>query len=159
MSSTQKITTFLLFGGNAEEAVNHYVSIVPDSKILGTTRYGAGGPAPAGSVMTMRFEMAGQKFVALNGPSVPFTEAVSLMVDCDSQAEVDRLWNGLSAGGQEGPCGWLKDKFGLSWQIVPSAFIRMVQDPDPAKSQRVMKAMMQMKKLDIAELERAHRGE
>ena len=109
--------------------------------------------------MTMRFELAGQKFVALNGPSVPFTEAVSLMIDCDSQAEVDRLWNGLSAGGQEGPCGWLKDKFGLSWQIVPSAFIRMVQDPDPAKSQRVMKAMMQMKKLDIAELERAHRGE
>ena len=139
--------------------MNHYVSIVPDSKILGTTRYGAAGPAPAGSVMTMRFEMAGQQFIALNGPSVPFTDAVSLMVDCDLQDEVDRLWDGLSASGHEGQCGWLQDQFRLSWEIVPSAFIRMVQDPDPAKSQRVMKAMMQMKKLDIAELERAHRGE
>ena len=159
MSAYQKITTFLLFGGNAEDAVNHCVSIVPDSKILRTTRYGAAGPAPAGSVMTMRFEMAGQQFIALNGPSVPFTDAVSLMVDCDLQDEVDRLWDGLSASGHEGQCSWLKDQFRLSWEIVPSAFIRMVQDPDPAKSQRVMKAMMQMKKLDIAELERAHRGE
>ncbi|HZH04002.1 MAG TPA: VOC family protein [Myxococcaceae bacterium] len=158
MAQSQKITPYLWFNDNAEEAVNFYVSVFPDSKILDVTRYGDTGPGPKGAVMTLTFQLAGQRFIALNGgPQFKFTEALSLFVDCDSQAEVDALWAKLSAGGgEEGPCGWLKDKFGLSWQIIPSAFMAMVSDKDAAKSQRVMEAMMQMKKLDIGQLKAAY---
>jgi predicted 3-demethylubiquinone-9 3-methyltransferase (glyoxalase superfamily) len=159
MSDKQKIKTFLWFDNNAEEAVRLYTSIFKDSKILHTSRFGDAGPGPKGSVMTINFELHGQEFVALNGgPHFKFTEAISLMVTCESQAEVDDLWTKLTAGGSESQCGWLKDKFGLSWQIVPSAFFRMASDSDPAKSARVFGAMMQMKKLDIARLEQAYRG-
>jgi len=157
MPGKQKITTFLWFDANAEEAVNHYVSIFKNSKILGVARYGDAGPGPKGSVMTVNFQLEGQEFIALNGgPQVKFTEAISLLVNCDTQAEVDELWSKLSAGGEEGPCGWLKDKFGLSWQIVPSTLGKMMQDKDPKKSKRVMEAMLQMKKMDIARLEQAY---
>jgi predicted 3-demethylubiquinone-9 3-methyltransferase (glyoxalase superfamily) len=157
MSGEQKIKTFLWFNGNAEEAVNHYISIFKNSKILSTSRYGEAGPGPKGTVMVMTFQLEGQQFIALNGgPQYKFTEAISLLVDCDTQKEVDALWSKLSAGGEEGPCGWLKDKFGLSWQIVPSTLGKLLQDKDPQKSKRVMEAMLQMKKLDIARLERAY---
>jgi predicted 3-demethylubiquinone-9 3-methyltransferase (glyoxalase superfamily) len=157
MSGKQKITTFLWFDGKAEEAANHYTSIFKDSKILSVTRYGEAGPGPKGTVMTVTFQLEGQEFIALNGgPQFQFTEAISLLVHCDTQKEVDELWRQLSAGGEEGPCGWLKDKFGLSWQIVPSALLQMVRDPDPEKSKRVLEAMFQMKKIDIASLERAY---
>jgi predicted 3-demethylubiquinone-9 3-methyltransferase (glyoxalase superfamily) len=160
MSGKQKIVTFLWFDGNAEEAANHYTSIFKDSKILSVARYGEAGPGPKGSVMTVNFQLAGQEFVALNGgPQFKFTEAISLLVNCETQEEVDELWAKLGAGGEEGPCGWLKDKFGLSWQIVPTALFRMMQDPDPEKSKRVMEAMLQMKKLDVARLEQAYRGQ
>ncbi len=120
-------------------------------------RYGEAGPGPKGSVMTVQFQLDGQEFIALNGgPQFKFTEAISLLVNCDTQAEVDELWSKLSAGGEEGPCGWLKDKFGLSWQIVPSTLGKMMQDKDPKKSKRVMEAMLQMKKMDIARLEHAY---
>jgi predicted 3-demethylubiquinone-9 3-methyltransferase (glyoxalase superfamily) len=153
----QKITTCLWFDGNAEEAAKHYLSIFENSKILTVTRYGEAGPGPKGSVMTIEFELDGRQFTGLNGgPQFKFNEAVSLIVHCDTQKEVDEFWSKLSAGGEEGPCGWLKDKFGLSWQIVPSALLEMMQDPDPRKSKRVVEAMMQMKKLDIARLERAY---
>ncbi len=157
MPGKQKITTFLWFDGNAEEAVNHYISIFKSSKILNVARYGEAGPGPKGSVMTVQFQLEGQEFIALNGgPQFKFTEAISLLVNCDTQAEVDELWSKLSAGGEEGPCGWLKDKFGLSWQIVPSTLGKMMQDKDPKKSKRVMEAMLQMKKMDIARLEHAY---
>ncbi len=157
MPGKQKITTFLWFDGNAEEAVNHYISIFKNSKILNAARYGEAGPGPKGSVMTVQFQLDGQEFIALNGgPQFKFTEAISLLVNCDTQAEVDELWSKLSAGGEEGPCGWLKDKFGLSWQIVPSTLGKMMQDKDPKKSKRVMEAMLQMKKMDIARLEHAY---
>jgi predicted 3-demethylubiquinone-9 3-methyltransferase (glyoxalase superfamily) len=157
MPGQQKITTFLWFDGKAEEAANHYVSIFKNSKILGAARYGEAGPGPKGSVMTIQFQLEGQEFIALNGgPQFKFTEAISLLVNCESQKEVDELWNKLSAGGEQGPCGWLKDKFGLSWQIVPTALGRMMQDKDPKRSKRVMEAMLQMKKLDIAGLEQAY---
>src|SRR6266702_3513786 len=157
MSDTQKITTFLWFDGKAEEAANHYTSIVKNSKILSVSRYGEAGPGPKGSVMTVQFQLEGQEFIALNGgPQFKFTEAISLLVNCDTQAEVDELWSKLSAGGEEGPCGWLKDKFGLSWQIVPSTLGKMMQDKDQKKSKRVMEAMLQMKKMDIARLEQAY---
>lgn len=157
MSGKQKITTFLWFDNNAEEAANHYTSIFKNSKILSAARYGEAGPGPKGTVMTIAFQLEGQQFVALNGgPQFKFTEAISLVVNCDTQKEVDELWSQLTAGGEEGPCGWLKDKFGLSWQIVPSILTKMVQDPDPEKSKRVMEAMFQMKKIDIARLERAY---
>ncbi len=157
MPGKQKITTFLWFDANAEEAVNHYVSIFKNSKILGVARYGDAGPGPKGSVMTVNFQLEGQEFIALNGgPQFKFTEAISLLVSCDTQQEVDELWRKLSAGGEEGPCGWLKDKFGLSWQIVPTALGKMMQDKDPKKSKRVMEAMLQMKKMDIARLEQAY---
>ena len=157
MSGKQKITTFLLFDGKAEEAANHYVSIFGNSKITSVTRYGAAGPEAKGTVMTVAFRLEGQEFVALNGgPKVKFTEAISLYVDCESQAEVDELWRKLSAGGEESQCGWLKDKFGVSWQIIPAALIRMLQDRDPEKSKRVMQAMLQMRKIDIARLEQAY---
>jgi predicted 3-demethylubiquinone-9 3-methyltransferase (glyoxalase superfamily) len=159
MAAKQKITTFLWFDSNAEEAMNHYVSIFRNSKIVNVTRYGEAGPGPVGTVMVGNFQLEGQEFAALNGgPHFKFTEAISLVVNCDSQEEVDDMWAKLSAGGAPGQCGWLKDKFGLSWQIVPRVLIELLQDPDPVKSQRVMQAMMQMTKIDIAQLQRAHRA-
>lgn len=157
----QKITPFLWFDNNAEEAANFYIGIFKNSKILNiTTRYGEAGPGPRGSVMTISFQLEGQEFIALNGgPHFKFTEAISLMVNCQSQEEVDVLWDKLTAGGgQPVDCGWLKDKFGLSWQITPTVLLEMVGDKDPAKSKRVMEAMMKMKKLDIAALKRAYDG-
>ncbi len=157
MSPTQKITPCLWFDGNAEEAMNHYVSIFKRSKIVNLMRYGEAGPGPVGAVMLGNFELEGLPFVALNGgPQFKFTEAISLVVDCTSQAEVDSLWARLGEGGATGQCGWLKDRFGLSWQIVPRALIDLLQDPDPDKSRRVMQAMMQMTKMDIAGLQRAY---
>ncbi|MBI4166699.1 MAG: VOC family protein [Acidobacteria bacterium] len=157
----QRITPFLWFDNNAEEAANFYIGIFKNSKILNiTTRYGEAGPGPRGSVMTISFQLEGQEFIALNGgPHFKFTEAISLMVNCQSQEEVDVLWDKLTAGGgQPVDCGWLKDKFGLSWQITPTVLLEMVGDKDPAKSKRVMEAMMKMKKLDIAALKRAYDG-
>ncbi|WP_394828009.1 VOC family protein [Pendulispora albinea] len=158
MSAKQKIVTFLWFDSNAEEAVNHYTSIFKDSAIVDVTRYPDTGPGPNGKVMTVTFELEGQRFIALNGgPQYEFTEAVSLFVNCETQAEVDTLWSKLSAGGEPGPCGWLKDKYGLSWQIVPSRLMEMVQNKkDPAKAKRAFEAMLQMKKLDLAALQRAY---
>jgi predicted 3-demethylubiquinone-9 3-methyltransferase (glyoxalase superfamily) len=156
MSARQKITTYLWFEKDAEEAANHYISIFKNSRILSVTRYGDEGPGPRG-VMVVTFQLEGQEFIALNGgPQFKFTEAISLLVDCDTQEEVDELWSRLSAGGQESECGWLKDKYGLSWQIIPTALFRLMRDSDPAKVKRVMEAMLQMKKIDIAALERAH---
>src|SRR6266498_2618659 len=153
----QKITPFLWFDDQAEEAANFYVSIFKNSKIGNTARYGEAGPGPAGTVMPVAFELNGQEFTALNGgPEFKFTEAISFFVNCESQQEVDELWEKLSEGGEEGPCGWLKDKYGLSWQIVPTVLGEMLNDPDPAKAQRVMKAMLQMQKIDIAGLKQAY---
>ena len=155
----QKITTFLWFNHNAEEAAKFYTSIFKNSKIGKITRYGDAGPGAKGTVMTVIFELAGQEFMALNGgPQFKFTEAISLMVKCQSQKEVDELWEKLSEGGEKGPCGWLKDKFGLSWQVDPTVLGEMLSDPDPRKSQRVMKAMLKMSKIDIAALKRAYDG-
>jgi predicted 3-demethylubiquinone-9 3-methyltransferase (glyoxalase superfamily) len=152
----QKITTCLWFDTQAEEAANFYISVFKNSRIVHVSHYGEAGPRPAGMVMTVDFELDGQELVALNGgPEFAFTEAVSLQVNCESQAEVDRYWSVLSEGGEEGPCGWLKDRYGLSWQIVPVALIELISDPDTAKAQRVMAAMLQMKKIDIAALEAA----
>jgi len=156
-SMKQKITPFLWFDGKAEEAADFYVSIFPGSKILSATRYGDAGPGPKGSVMTVLFELNGQQFIALNGgPQFKFTEAVSFSVDCKTQEEVDAFWEKLSAGGEEGPCGWLKDKYGLSWQIVPTILVEMLGDADPVKSKRVMEAMMKMKKIEIKTLKQAY---
>lgn len=153
----QKITPFLWYDNNAEEVVSLYISVFKNSKITDITRYGDAGPGPKGSVMTIAFQLEGQDFIALNGGRMfKFTEAISLSVDCKTQQEVDELWEKLSAGGQPGQCGWLKDKFGLSWQIVPSALVEMLQDQDAEKSNRVMQAMMQMRKIDIARLRRAY---
>jgi Uncharacterized protein conserved in bacteria len=153
----QKITPFLWFDDQAEEAINLYVSVFKNSKILSMSRYGEAGPGPAGTVMTATFQLEGQEFMALNGgPDHKFTEAISLFVDCKIQEEVDELWEKLSEGGEQGPCGWLKDRFGLSWQIVPSILGELMGDPDPVKSQRVMQAMLQMSKIDIAGLQRAY---
>ncbi|HKW74989.1 MAG TPA: VOC family protein [Terriglobales bacterium] len=154
----QRITPFLWFDHQAEEAANFYVSIFENSGILSTSRYGEGGPGPKGSVMTISFELEGQEFTALNGgPHFKFTEAVSFVVHCETQDDVDRFWKKLTeGGGQESQCGWLKDKFGLSWQVVPNALPKLLQDKDAARSQRVMNALLKMKKLDIAELQRAH---
>ncbi len=154
-----KITPFLWFDNNAEEAVNFYVSVFKDSKIGKVARYGEGGPGPAGSVMTESFQLEGQEFVALNGgPTFKFTEAVSFVVNCDGQAEVDYFWEKLSAGGSKSRCGWLKDKFGLSWQVVPTVLPSFFSSGDPAKTKRVMNALMQMDKLDIAKLQQAYDG-
>jgi predicted 3-demethylubiquinone-9 3-methyltransferase (glyoxalase superfamily) len=154
-----KITPFLWFDDQAEEAVNLYTSIFKNSKIKEVSRYGEAGPGPAGSVMVVRFELDGQEFSALNGgPEFKFTEAVSFVVNCETQAEVDMYWEKLSAGGEESQCGWLKDKFGLSWQVVPTALSELASDPDPAKSQRVIQAMLQMRKIVIADLQRASEG-
>ena len=145
------------FDNQAEEAVNFYVSIFKNSKITSIDRYGEAGPGPKGTVMTASFELEGQGFMALNGgPEYKFTEAISFFVNCETQAEVDELWAKLSAGGEEGPCGWLKDKYGVSWQIVPTILGELLNDPDPEKSGRVMKAMLQMKKLDINTLRQAY---
>jgi predicted 3-demethylubiquinone-9 3-methyltransferase (glyoxalase superfamily) len=153
----QKITPFLWFDSNAEEAMKFYVSIFKNSKILSVARYGEAGPGPAGSVMTGTFQLDGQELMALNGgPHFKFTEAISLFVNCETQEEVDELWEKLSAGGQKSRCGWLKDKFGLSWQIIPKALGMMLQDKDPAKSKRVMNAMLQMDKIDIRGLKQAY---
>ena len=155
----QKITPFLWFDHQAEEAVGFYTSIFKNSKVDAVTRYGESGPGPKGSVMTIAFELDGQKFTALNGgPYFKFTEAVSFVVNRGSQQEVDEMWVKLSACGQEVQCGWLKDKYGLSWQIVPAAFLEMVTDQDAERKERVMKAMMKMKKLDLAALEAAYEG-
>ena len=158
MSSKQKITTFLWFDNNAEEAMNFYVSIFKNSKILSLTRYGEAGPGAKGTVMTGSFQLEGQEFVALNGgPHFKFTEAISLVVDCENQEEVDYFWSKLTAGGgSPSQCGWLKDKFGLSWQIVPKVMMEMLSDKDPAKSKRVMEAMLQMTKIDIGKLKQAY---
>ena len=154
---TQKITTFLWFDQNAEEAVNFYTSVFKNSKIRDVARYGESGPGPKGSVMIIDFELDGQQFIALNGgPQFKFTEAISLLVHCQTQEEVDYYWKKLTEdGGQEVECGWLKDKFGLSWQIVPDAFLELLRNSDEQKRDRVMKAMMKMKKLDIKELQQA----
>jgi len=154
----QKITPFLWFDHQAEEAAKFYTSIFKDSKVETVTRCGELGPGPKGSVMTVAFQIEGQKFVALNGgPQFKFTEAISFVVNCETQAEVDELWEKLSEGGKQVECGWLKDKYGVSWQIVPIVLIEMLRDKDAEKSQRVMKAMLQMKKLDITRLEEAYR--
>jgi len=152
----QKITTSLWFDTEAEEAANFYVSQFKDSSIISTSYYGEAGPRPAGMVMTVDFELAGQRFVALNGgPEFRFTEAVSLQVNCESQDEVDAFWAGLSEGGEEGPCGWVKDRYGLSWQVVPTVLNDLLADEDTEKAQRAMAAMLTMGKLDIAALQRA----
>lgn len=154
-----KITPFLWFEGNAEEAAKLYVSIFPNSKIVGMSRYGDGGPGPKGQVMTVTFELAGRRFMALNGgPMYKLTEAFSLLVNVETQAELDELWNRLLQGGQAQQCGWLKDRFGLSWQIVPTVLFELMQDKDPAKSKRVMEAMLKMVKFDIRALQEAYAG-
>ena len=153
----QKITPFLWFNDQAEEAMNFYTAIFKNSKISSVSRYGEGGPGQPGSVMTATFELDGQEFMALNGgPLFTFTEAISLFVNCETQAEVDELWEKLTEGGEESQCGWLKDKYGLSWQIVPSVLGELLNDPDAEKAGRVMNAMLQMKKIDIAGLRAAY---
>jgi predicted 3-demethylubiquinone-9 3-methyltransferase (glyoxalase superfamily) len=153
----QKITTFLTYDDQAEEAADFYTSIFPNSKVTGRTYYGDASPGPKGSLMTAAFELDGQEFVALNGgSSFSFSEGISLFVDCETQEEVDRYWERLTEGGGEpGPCGWLKDRFGVSWQVVPRRLMELIGDEDPARSQRAMAAMMQMGKIEIEELERA----
>jgi len=155
----QKITPCLWFDTEGEEAAQFYTSVFPNSRIVEVTRYGSAGPRAEGTVMTVSFELDGQGFVALNGGSdFTFNEAISLQVDCDSQDEVDSYWNALSEGGEEGPCGWLKDKYGVSWQIVPRVLTELISDPDQEKAQRVMAAMLQMRKIEIGELEKAAAG-
>jgi predicted 3-demethylubiquinone-9 3-methyltransferase (glyoxalase superfamily) len=154
-----KITTFLTFNDQAEEAVSFYTSVFKSSKILTTTRYREGGPGPKGSLMTASFQLDGQEFVALNGgPMFTFAMGVSLLVNCETQEEVDYFWEKLSEGGTKQPCGWLQDRFGLSWQVVPIILPKLLADQDARKAQRVMNAMMGMKKLDIAGIERAAEG-
>lgn len=155
----QKITPFLWFDGNAEEAMSFYTSIFKSAKITKVARYGDAGPGPKGSVMTASFELEGQEFIALNGgPMFKFTEAISFVVNCKTQEEVDDFWEKLSAGGQKSQCGWLKDKFGLSWQIVPSILGELMSDQDPEKSKRVMMAMLKMTKMEIDILQKAYDG-
>jgi predicted 3-demethylubiquinone-9 3-methyltransferase (glyoxalase superfamily) len=155
----QKITPFLWFDGKAEEAANFYASTFRNARVIGLTRYGDAGPGPKGSVMIATFEIDDQKFIALNGgPQFSFTPAISFVVNCETQAEVDEYWEKLSAGGEPNRCGWLSDKYGVSWQIVPTALPRLLGDPDPAKAARVMQAMLQMTKIEIAGLERAYEG-
>lgn len=154
-----KVSPFLWFDTQAEEAVEFYVRVIPNSRIADVVRWGEAGPGPAGSVMTIAFELDGRPFVALNGgPQYRFGEAVSFVVSCDDQAEVDRIWSALTEGGQPGPCGWLKDRYGLSWQVVPAAAIPLFKEPDPVKAKRVFDAMMTMGKLDLATLQQAHEG-
>ncbi|HEX3302682.1 MAG TPA: VOC family protein [Thermomicrobiales bacterium] len=157
---TQKIRPFLWFDGNAEEAVNFYLSVFPDARLGEVSRYGEGMPMPAGTVLVANFTLFGQEFGAINaGPEFKFTEAISFMIDCKDQAEVDYYWDKLTAdGGEPSQCGWLKDKYGLSWQVVPSALGELMTDPDPAKANRVTQALMQMSKIDVAKLEAARDG-
>jgi predicted 3-demethylubiquinone-9 3-methyltransferase (glyoxalase superfamily) len=157
----QKITTFLWYDGQAEEAAQLYTSLFKNSKIQSISRYQEGTPGMPGTVMTVNFELDGQEFIALNGgPEFKFTEAISLMAHCDSQEEVDRLWEKLTEnGGEESQCGWLKDRFGVSWQIVPDEFLTLMNSGDPERSQRVMQAMLKMKKLDLAILRKAYEGD
>lgn len=156
----KKITTFLTFKDRAGEAAEFYASVFPDGTVTSVTRYGAGGPGAEGEVMTATFELAGQEYVALNGGgSFEFSQGISLMVDCEDQAEVDEYWEKLTAdGGQPGPCGWLEDRFGVSWQIVPRRLTELLGDSDPQRAQRAMQAMLEMSKIEIAELERAADG-
>ncbi len=160
MAETHKIRPMLWFDGQAEEAAKFYVSLFPNSKILEVTRFGEIGPGPTGSVMTVSFRLGDQEFVALNGgPQFKFSEAISMAIEVESQTEVDQLWKALtSGGGEEGQCGWLKDRWGLSWQVVPSALIRAVSSPDQKKADRVMAAVMEMKKIDLARIEAAAAG-
>jgi predicted 3-demethylubiquinone-9 3-methyltransferase (glyoxalase superfamily) len=155
---TQKITPMLWFDNQAEEAMNFYVSVFKDSEVLGIDRYPEGGPGPAGSVITANFRLNGHEFVALNGgPVFHFTEAISFVIDCGDQDEVDYYWNALTAGGgEESQCGWLKDKFGLSWQVVPRILMELMGDKDPAKAGATMQAMLQMKKIEISKLQEAY---
>jgi len=155
----KKVTTFLTFKDQAEEAVKQYTSIFKNSRILSTSRYGDAGPGPKGSLMSANFELDGQEFIALNGgPSFEFSQGISLLVDCQTQEEVDTFWEKLSDGGSKGPCGWLTDRFGVSWQVVPRVLSELLNDPDEAKAGRVMKAMLRMSKIDIAQLEQAAEG-
>src|SRR5882724_11287292 len=156
----QKITPFLWFDGNAEEAALFYTSIFKDSKILSISRYGDAGPGPKGSVMVVSFQLEGQQFTALNGgPQFKFSEAFSFVVSCENQQEIDEYWSKLTAdGGRESACGWLKDKFGFSWQIVPTALAKLMSDKDPEKAERVMNAMLQMQKIEIPKLKAAYGG-
>jgi len=155
----QKVTPFLWYDGNAEEAVNSYVSIFKDARVITMTRYGDTGPGPKGSVMTAVFQLFGQEFIALNGgPQFKFTPAVSFVVNCETQKEVDEYWEKLSVGGRTDQCGWLTDKYGLSWQIVPTVLGKFLSDKDPQKANRVMQALMKMTKLDIERLQRAYDG-
>ena len=155
-----KITPFLWFNDNAEEAMNFYVSIFKNSKVLNVSRYGEGGPKPAGTVMTANFLLDGQEVVALNGgPEFKFNEAISFYVNCEDQAEVDLYWDRLCVDNADAQCGWIKDKFGLWWQIVPNELLRLLGDPDPLKAQRVMQAMLQMKKIEVSELRRAYENQ
>ena len=156
----QKITPFLWFDDNAEEAANFYVSVFKNSKLLNVSRYGDAGPGPQGTVMTVEFEIDGLGFFALNaGPRFKFTEAISFVVNCETQEEVDYYWERLSEGGEKSRCGWLKDQFGLSWQVTPTILDKLMADKDPVKSQRVMERMLQMDKLDIEPLQRAYEGQ
>jgi len=156
----QQITPFLWFNDQAEEAMNFYISIFKNSKKGNVVRYGDAGPGPTGQAMTTTFTLNGLEFVALNGgPLYQFTEAISFVINCESQEEVDHYWNKLSEGGKTSRCGWLKDKFGLSWQVVPTALPKLLQDKDPQRSARVMQAMMKMDKIDIHLLEKAAQGE
>jgi predicted 3-demethylubiquinone-9 3-methyltransferase (glyoxalase superfamily) len=153
----QKITPFLWFDGKAEEAANFYVSIFKNSKIVSVNRYGEAGPGPKGTVMIVKFQLDGQEFLALNGgPQFTFSPAISLVANCETQAEVDALWEKLSAGGKKQDCGWLTDKYGLSWQVVPTLVGELMQDKDAEKTKRVMQAIMGMKKIEIADLKRAY---
>ncbi len=155
----QKITTFLWFDSQAEEAANYYVSIFKNSKILGMSHYGDAGPGPKGSVLVVDFQLDGQRFMALNGgPTFKFTEAISLMVNCETQREIDDMWEKLSAGGEKSQCGWLKDKYGLSWQVVPTILNQLLEN-DPEKANRVMKEVMKMNKLDIKRMQQAYDGD
>lgn len=150
------VTPFLWFDGDAEEAVRYYVSVLPDSQVTGISHYGPGMPYPEGSVMTVTFTLAGRPFTALNGgPEFPFTEAISLAISAEGQAEVDRLWDALTEGGTPGPCGWLKDRWGLSWQVVPNGLTELLSDPNPLRSAAAAQAMLSMSKLDIAAMRAA----
>lgn len=152
----QKVVTCLGFDNQAEEAINFYTSVVPNSRILSTTRHGDAGPGPKGTLLAATFELDGQEFMALNGgPSFTFSIGTSIMIKCETQAEIDHLWENLSEGGQKVQCGWLTDRFGLSWQIVPRVLPELLNDPDPKRAQSVMQAMLQMQKLDIAKLKAA----